>query len=365
MQEIEKRYADLLVSYCLDLQAGEKLLVRTTTLAEPLVREVYRLAMRKGAQVVLDLKIREATRIYFEESNEDQLRWISPVHQMAMEEFDAFLVIRAPFNLREDQSIDPEKRKIRSEALTPINQVYSQRTADKSLKRCLCQYPTQAAAQEAGMSLEEYQHFVYQACKLHDQDPTSSWINVRKEQARIVAYLNKVKQMHYQGERIDVKFSVKGRTWINSDGQTNMPSGEVYSSAIEDSVEGVIHFDYPSIYMGHAVEGITLWVEKGEVRKWEAAVGQEFLDQIFTIPGARRFGEVAIGTNYNIKVPTKNILFDEKMGGTIHMAVGQSYLQTGGTNQSPIHWDMIADMWRGGKILADGKKIYQDGYFLI
>lgn len=215
------------------------------------------------------------------------------------------------------------------------------------------------------MSLEEYQRFVYNACRLYDDDPIVSWIAVRNEQSRIVEYLNDVSVVRYQNHQTDIRFSVKGRTWINSDGQTNMPSGEVYSAAVEDSVEGTVHFDYPSIYMGHTIKGITLEVEQGEVKKWSAITGQEFLDQIFSIPGATRFGEVAIGTNYNINVATGNILFDEKMGGTIHMAVGQSYFQTGGENESPIHWDMIADMTQGGKIFADDKLIYESGRFLI
>jgi aminopeptidase len=152
---------------------------------------------------------------------------------------------------------------------------------------------------------------------------------------------------------------------MNSDGQTNMPSGEVYTSPVEDSVNGVVHFSYPCIYQGNEVEGVTLWVKDGLIERWEARQGQEFLDYIFTLPGTRRFGEAAIGTNYDIQRITKNILFDEKIGGSIHMAIGQSYLQTGGKNESPVHWDMITDMTRGGEIRADGELIYQNGQFLL
>jgi aminopeptidase len=144
-----------------------------------------------------------------------------------------------------------------------------------------------------------------------------------------------------------------------------MPSGEVYTSPVEDSVNGVIHFDYPSIYMGHEVEGVTLWVKNGEVQKWEAKRGMEFLDRIFAMEGTRRFGEAAIGTNFNIDRFTKNILFDEKIGGTVHMAIGQSYLQAGGKNQSAVHWDMIADMTKDGEVFADDEKIYEKGRFLF
>lgn len=360
-----KEYARLLVNYCLEIQHGDQLFIQSTTLAEPLVREVYRLAMQAGAHVITELEWREQSRIYFMESAPHQLEWLSPNSQKIFSEFDAYLHIRAPFNLREDQSTDPEKRKARNKATKAISQIYSNRTADRSLKRCLCQYPTQAAAQEAGMSLEEYQHFVYNACKLYDEDPKSSWLQVRNQQQDIVDYLNKVDIMRFRKEGTDLTFSVKDRIWMNSDGRTNMPSGEVYTAPIEDQVNGEIYFDYPSIFRGHPVQGIRLKVEHGFIIDWEARTGQKLLDEVFATEGGRQFGEVAIGTNYSIQMPTGNILFDEKIGGSIHMAVGQAYYQTGGKNTSSIHWDMISDMKADGEIWADGKLIYEKGKFLI
>lgn len=359
------QYAQLLVQYCLEIEPGDQLLIRGTTLAEPLVREVYREALKAGARVDTELSFREQYRIFINEAGEEQLSHVSPLFQMAMDRYDAYLAIRAPFNLREDQNVDAEKVKIHQKALAPTNQKYFERIATRDLKRSLCQYPTQAAAQEAGMSLEEYQTFVYGACKLYDPDPAASWRKVREEQQKIVDYLNQRRQVRYLGEGVDIQFSTDGRTWINSDGRTNMPSGEVYTSPVEDSVNGVIHFSYPAIYMGHEVEGVTLWLKDGWVEKWEARRGQDFLDRIFQIDGARRFGEAAIGTNYDINRITKNILFDEKIGGAVHMAIGQSYLQAGGKNQSSVHWDMITDMRQGGEIYADGEKIYENGAFLL
>jgi len=215
------------------------------------------------------------------------------------------------------------------------------------------------------MSLEAYERFVYGACHLYDDDPVDSWNKVHAFQQRIVDYLNKVEYVHYKGSNMDIGFSVKGRTWINSDGKNNMPSGEVFSAPVEDSVNGKIRFSYPSIYMGQEVEDISLEVSNGEVVKWSAARGQRLLDEIFSIEGARRFGEVAIGTNREITRFTKNILFDEKIGGTVHLAVGQSYFHCGGLNKSSIHWDMIADMKDDGEIYADGNLIYRMGEFLI
>lgn len=362
---ILEKYADLLVNYCLELKKGERLYITTTTLAEPLVREVYRMALRVGALVEVDMSFREKNRIFMSEADDDQLQYVSPFYKQAIESFDAYLVIRAPYNLREDQNINPEKQKTRSASTKSLMTTYFERTADRSLKRSLCQYPTQASAQEAGMSLEEYEHFVYNACHLYDDHPSTEWLKVREHQQKIVDYLNKVDKINYKCKNTDIHFSVKDRIWINSDGQNNMPSGEVFTGPIEDSVNGKVHFNYPSIYMGHEVEDIILEVKNGEVISWQAKKGQELLDKIFQIAGSRFFGEVAIGTNYNIQQATKNILFDEKIGGTIHMAIGQSYIQTGGKNNSAIHWDMITDMKDGGQIFADGKLIYENGKFLI
>ena len=365
METIQSKYAKLLVNYCLEIQPKDRLYVRSTTLAEPLVREVYRHALRAGAIVEMDLDFREKGRIFLQEAEKHQLEYISPVYKQAMEEFNAYLYIRAPFNLKEEQNVPKGKSGIRSKALQPYSKTYFKRTATRALKRNLCQYPTIAAAQNAGMSLEEYEEFVYGACNLFAADPQQEWLNRRQDQQRIVDLLNSRDKVQYKGEGIDVTFSTKGRTWINSDGQTNMPSGEVYTCPVEDSVNGVVHFSLPAIYMGQEVEGVTLWVKDGYVEKWEAKRGQAFMDRILQADGARRFGEAAIGTNYNINRFTKNILFDEKIGGTIHMALGQSYFQTGGKNQSPIHWDMIGDMMNGGAIYADDEKIYESGKFLF
>ncbi len=363
--DILQKYAQLLVHYCLEIQSGEKLYISTTTLAEPLVREIYRESIRAGAHVDYQMTFREQNKIFIAEAGQEQLDFVSPAYKNMMETYDAYLVIRAPFNLREDQSNDTQKTAIRQKAMAEVGKIYSERTATRSLKRSLCQFPTQASAQEAGMSLEEYERFVYSACHLYAEDPAAEWMKVRQSQQKVVDYLNQCSNVQYKNDKTNISFSVKGRTWINSDGRTNMPSGEVFTGPVEDSVEGHIFFDYPTIYMGHEVEGILLKVKKGEVVEWHAEKGQSVLDEIMKIPGARYFGEVAIGTNFNIQRATKNILFDEKIGGSIHMAIGQSYIQTGGLNQSPIHWDMIANMKNGGEIWADGKQIYKNGTFLI
>ncbi|MEE9440281.1 MAG: aminopeptidase [Saprospiraceae bacterium] len=361
---IENKYAQLLLDYCLGIKKGQKLYIKSTTLAEPLLRELYREGTKRGAHIIIDMSFRGQNKIFMDNASSEQLSFISPNFEAAMKTFDAYLFVRAPYNLRAGHSIDTNQIKQRSEAIKPINDIYYNRTGNGSMVRSLCQYPTQASAQEAGMSLEEYRAFVFGACKLYDDNPQSSWLAVRAKQQAIVDYLNTVEHVQYKSKTTDISFSVKDRIWINSDGRTNMPSGEVFSGPVEDSVNGYVHFEYPSIYMGTEVSGITLEVKDGMVVKWDAKRGKEILDSVFEVEGARQFGEVAIGTNYNIQRATKNILFDEKIGGTIHMAVGQSYKHTGGKNSSSIHWDMISDMKDGGQIITDGKLIYENGRFL-
>ncbi len=365
MSEILPKYANLLVHYCMELKPGDRLYLNSTTLAEPLIREVYRAALQAGAAVDVDMDFREKNRILYNEGSPFALEHVPPLYQKAMAEYEAYLFIKAPFNLREEQNVNRDNARKYGDTILPMRQDYFRRSATRALKRNFCLFPTDAGAQEAGMSLEEYQHFVYNACRLYDDNPMESWLSVRRNQQQIVDLLNGREKVRYVGDGIDIRFSTQGRKWINSDGQTNMPSGEVYTSPVEDSVNGTVHFNYPSIYGGREVEGVTLWVKDGYVEKWEARRGREVLDDVFLIDGARRFGEAAVGTNYRIDRFTKNILFDEKIGGTIHMAVGQSYLQTGGKNQSAVHWDMIADMKSGGMIYADDEKIYENGKFLF
>lgn len=295
-------------------------------------------------------------------SSEEQFAYLPTLYRTAINEFEAYINIRAPFSLRED-SPAPALLDARRAAMEPLLKTYFDRTADRRLKRSLCVFPCPALANEADMSLEEYTDFVAKATKINQPDPEAAWLEVRRRQQAVVDHLNSCTSFRYVNEKSDITFTTNGRTWINSDGQTNMPSGEVYTSPEENSVDGHIYFNYPAIRNGKVVQGVTLKVEGGEIVKWEAESGQDVLDETFEIPGTRRFGEAAIGTNYTIDRFSKNILFDEKIGGTVHMAIGQSYAQAGGKNESTVHWDMISDMKNGGIIYADGREIYRDGRF--
>ena len=365
MNEMWNKYGKLLVEYALFLKKGETVYVSSTDLATPLLKEFYKEALKVGAHVYFNTSFEDQEEIYFENASDEQLKHISPFKKEAFEHFDAYLYIISPYKTSAENTIDLARKGIAMEASKPLNTAYMKRTGSGDMKRSLCLFPTEAGAKEAGMSLEEYQEFVFNACFLNDANPTERWKKLGAKQQGIADLLNQKETIQYKGENIDLTFSAKGRIWVNSDGKSNMPSGEVFTSPVEDSVNGWVKFTVPSQHNGNRVEGVSLEIKDGEVQKWDAVIGKEVLDQVFDLPGTRFFGEMAIGTNTNIQQTTMNILFDEKIGGTVHMAIGQSYYHTGGKNESSIHWDMITDMKKDGEIYADGELIYEKGEFII
>ncbi len=358
-------YSKLLLDYCLEIRPGSKLFIQSTTLAEPLILQLYKGALERQAIAEVNFSLEGQENIFNNYAHADALNWVNPTYIKAVNEFDAYVYIRAPHSLTTYQPMPAEKAEIRRQTLLPYQRIYNQRTGNRSLRRSLCQYPTPASAMDASMTVEQYEDFVLQSCFLRSADPFASWVQLSVKQQKIVDYLNTVSHIRYTNSKSDITFSTQGRTWINSDGRTNMPSGEVYSSPIEDSVNGHIFFDYPFLYQQEEISGVYLEVKEGKVIQAVAERGNDILKEMLTIPGADHFGEVAIGTNPNIQIPTKNILFDEKMSGTVHMALGQSYLQCGGKNESALHQDMICNMKEGGEIWADGILIYSNGNFLI
>ena len=364
-KSIYENYAKLLVNYSLKLKKGDKLLISSTYLAEPLIQEVYREALKNEIFVESDIKLRNMTSIFYKYAGIEQLKFVSPVKKYAYENFDAILFIYAHFNTKELQNVPSEKQNIVNEAHKEINKIRMKRGAEGSLNWTICEFPTEAGAQECGMSLREYEDFIFSACHLYDESPVKKWREVREFQQKIVDYFNNCENFQYKGPNVDITFNTRGRTWMNSDGCRNMPSGEVFTSPVEDSVNGKITFTYPLVYRGVELKNISLEVKDGEVIKWDSDTGRKKLDEIFAIPGAKRFGEAAVGTNEDIKYPIKNGLFDEKIGGSIHMAIGASYFDTGGKNECSIHLDLITDMKDNGKIYADGKLVYKSGKFLI
>jgi aminopeptidase len=362
--DIIKKYAKLLVEYSLALKKGDRLLINSSYLAEELLKQVYAEALAAGAYPEFKIALNGTDKIFYDNASDSQLEYISPLSKYVYENYDSILNVMAPFNVKELQNTPAEKKQKCIAARAELNKTFMQRSAENKLRWTLCEFPTNAGAQECGMSHSEYADFVYNCCFLYEDDPIRCWEKLERDQQRIVDLLNSKTEICFKGSNIDVKFRTDGRKWINSSGHHNMPSGEVFTGPVEDSINGTVRFSYPGIFMEQEIEDITLEIKNGEVVKAKAAKGQELLNKILEIPGARRFGEAAIGNNDRVNKFTKNMLYDEKMGGTIHMALGAGYPETGAKNESAIHWDLLADM-KDGQILADGEVIYKNGKFLI
>lgn len=364
MSEMYSKYAYLLTHYCLEVQKGDRVLIKSTYLSEKLLLELAKEVSKAGGHPVLDIEIQDFENTILKHSDLHQLEWVNPFTKHWNENFECYIYIRAPFPTKDSVEVDPIKRQASKDAYRGVRQIYSERTGNRSLRRNLCQFPNETAAKEAGMSLSEYEKFVFNACNLFEVDPIAAWQNFGKNQQKVVDYLNSKKTIKYIGSNMDLTFSTEGRLWINSDGKTNMPSGEVYTAPVDNSMNGWIKYTLPSLYMGEEVPDVELTIKNGYIEAWNSSANKAFLDKIFAIPGARRFGEAAVGTNFNINRATKNILFDEKIGGTVHLAIGDAYKQCYGVNESSVHWDMITDM-TDGEIYADGELCYKNSNFII
>jgi len=358
------KLAKVLVDYCLDVQKNDLVLIRAGLPSAPLVREVYREILLAGGHPTTRVTLPGTTELFYNTAKKHQLEYVSPVAAHEVECVDKLLAIRGDTNTKALTNVDPDKQKTVAKVSTPLRQRYQDRVAAGEVEWCVTQFPCNASAQDAEMSLDEYEDFVLRACLVHKKDPVAAWRGIKRKQARLCKYLKDVKKLRIVKSGTDISMRVAGRTWINSDGRHNMPSGEIFTGPIEDSVEGKIRFSFPACYAGREVHDVRLTFKKGKVVGAKASKGEDFLlATLDTDEGARFVGEVAVGTNYSVQKFTKNTLFDEKIGGTIHMAVGASYPDSGGRNKSSVHWDMVNDMRDGGKIYADGKVVYADGKF--
>ncbi|NWG20438.1 MAG: aminopeptidase [Chloroflexi bacterium] len=359
------KMARVLVQYSLGLKPGDLFRIIAPPAAVPLVSELYRAALEAGAHPYLALTLEETEELLYRHGSDEQIGLITPMMRQEIEEIHASIRIMASENTRALSGIDPQKVAIRRQALRHVQERVMQRSAEGTLNWCVTLFPTNAAAQDADMSLREFEEFVYRACKLHYDDPVAEWRRTSAEQQRIADVLNGCATIRILSPDTDLTYRVAGRTWINCAGDRNFPDGEVFSSCDETATEGHIRYTFPAIYAGREVEDVRLWFEHGQVVRATAARGEDLLHSLLNMDdGARRLGEVAFGTNYEITRFTRNILFDEKIGGTVHLALGAGYPETGSRNTSALHWDMICDM-RQGEVYADGRMIYKDGKFVI
>lgn len=367
MQDIWTKYAKVLVDYSTKVKKGDLVVIRATSpMAENLVKAVYKRVLELGGHPVLRTSICDMSDIFIKYANDEQLDYIDPMVKIEYEKADKYISIGAPLNVKSMARADKEKLARRSKATRPLSQTLLERSAKGEASWVIADVPTHALAQEAKMSFDEYSEFLFNACFLNLDDPVAKLLEMDAEQTRYCEYLNKCSEIHIVGEKTDITFNTKGRKWISCSGLNNYPDGEVFTSPVEDSANGEIYFDFPAIYRGNESHKIHLTLKDGKVIKATAEKGEEFLKSMLNLDeGASFVGEIAIGTNEMVQDVTGNILFDEKIGGSIHMACGASYPETGGKNVSGLHWDIIKNMKNGGKIYADGNLIYENGKFLI
>jgi aminopeptidase len=360
-----QKLALVLVHYSLKLKPGDKLVIEGHAIAAPLIKEVYREAVRAGAHVETEIGLPDLREIFYQEAGDDQLSFVSDLHTFASDYFDAMLSVWAEENTQALSGIDPARLAKRSASQQPISKRFLERIGNGSLRWCGTMFPTAAHAQDAGMSLSNFENFVYGAGLLDENDPVAGWLKVRAEQQRVIDLLSQHDEIHIVAPGTDIRYRTAGRTWINCAGTENFPDGEVFTGPIEDSVNGTVRYTYPAIYHGNEVEDVRLTFRDGKVIESSAGKGQDFLNAMLGMDaGSRTLGEAAFGLNYNIKRFVKDTLFDEKIGGTMHMALGASLPESGGVNESSLHWDMVCDL-REGQAYADGKLIYEKGRFLI
>lgn len=359
------KLAKLLVNYSTGIKKDDIVFICADEVATPWVIEVAKEAIKLGAHVEYRLESEEVSEVKLKYANEEQLKQGNLIYETLLQKADVWLTAWGGRNTRSLSKVDPQKIKLSQQGSSKWKSIYSQRCGDGSLRWCGTQYPTYSDAQEASMSISEYEDFVYEAGLLDKEDPIKEWKKISKEQERWIKYLNTKSDLHIVSDDTDIRVGIKGRKWINCDGKENFPDGEIFTSPIENDINGYIKFSFPGIFMGKQIEGIKLEVKDGKIIKASAEKGEELLKELLeTDKGSKFFGEVAIGTNYGIKEFTSNMLFDEKIGGTIHMAIGDSMPESGGKNKSSLHWDMLCDMRSNGKIYADGEIFYENGKFL-
>ncbi len=355
-----KKLARVLVDYSLEVRAGEQVIINSEASAEPLIKEVYARLLQVGASPVMQVSVPGTQELFFEYAQDIHYEKIPSIRRFTYEEADAQIGILAPTNTRALANVDPEKQQALGKLNQPLQEIMLQKD-----RWVLTLFPTTALAQESDMGLEEYEEFVFEAMALGEEDPVEFWRKKAGKQARLIERLERARQIRIVGPETDLRLSIEGRKFVNGDGKHNMPCGEVFTGPVEDSATGHIFFGVPVAVAGREVSGVRMHFEEGKVVEASAEKGEEYLNAMLDADAGSRFlGELGIGTNYGIPRPSRNILFDEKLGGTVHLAVGRSYAQTGGKNDSSVHWDLICDLHEGGEIYADDELLQRGGEFV-
>ena len=374
-QRLDK-LAKVIVEYSAGVKAGQLVRLRGDPVGLPLLEALYEAVLKAGGFPYLNCTPDSLAEIFYEHANETQLKYVNPVSQHEIETIDVSISLWAETNTKSLSRVDPKRQGIASAARKPIFKVFMERAArEKSDPRrltwCGTLYPTLASAQDAEMSLKQYEDFVFRAGHLDKADPVAEWRRIEAQQQKVVDYLTGKKMLRFQtAAGTDLRVNVEGMRWINCAGHENFPDGEVFTGpnlkAADGGVNGVVRYSFPAVHNGREVHDIELTFEKGRVVKAKASKNEDFLIEMLDMDaGARNLGEIAIGTNYSITEYSKNTLFDEKIGGTFHAAVGAGYPESGNSNESGLHWDMVCDLRRGGTIAVDGEVISRDGRFVF
>jgi aminopeptidase len=359
------RLAGVLVDYSTRVRNGDLVCIDTGPAAAPLVREIWLRVLEAGGHPHLRLDLDGAPELLLREGSDEQLGWASPRRQAEVEQADVRIAIEADANTRANSRVAPDRQAQAERAREPLRRIHFERVSKGDLRHVVTLFPTQAAAQDADMSLSEYEDFVFRAGLLDRDDPRAEWEALGQAYGRLAASLDERKEIRVVGEGTDLTVGVDGRTWVPCDGRENFPDGEVFTGPVETKVDGTISFTYPSSFAGRRVSGVELEFRAGEVVRAEAEEGGDFLREMLALDGgARRAGEFSFGLNEAVTEFTGQTLFDEKIGGTVHLALGASYPESGGQVQSALHWDLVCDLRSGSEVYADGELVYRDGRFL-
>ena len=342
------------------------MLIEGASLAEPLLKAIYVKVLQAGGHPLMNAAPAGMEELLFRYASDEQLQYIHQPRKLITETYEVRISIGGENNTRSLTNVDPSRMVLREKAHTELMKIFMKRSAAGELRWTFALFPTNAYAQDAEMSLSEYEDFAYGACLPDMNDPVGYWRRFSEQQQKIVDWLKGKEQVHVIGPETDLRLSIAGRAFINCDGRYNMPDGEIFTGPVEDSTEGYAYFSYPAIEAGREVVGVRLRFEHGRVVKASAEKNEEFLlKTLDTDEGSRRVGEFAIGTNEGITRATRQILFDEKINGSFHMALGAGYPETGSKNESAVHWDLVSDLRRGGEIHVDGELLYKNGQFVI
>lgn len=361
-----ERLAKILVGYSTEVKEGETVSIDGEAGAEPLLLAVYEEVLKAGGHPIMNVALDGQSAIYYKHASDAQLDWVSPVSEWLLENVDVRIAIGASANTRELSAVPPERQTRRQTATGELLARAMERSAKGEFRWCYTLFPTNAYAAEAEMSLADYEDFYYGACLATDGDPLTAWRKASEECVRLAEWIEGHEEVRVVAPGTDIKLGIAGRKFIPCDGRHNMPDGEFFTGPIEDSVEGEVSFHLPATIGGREVAGVRLRFEAGKVVDASAERGEEFLVQLLdTDDGARRLGELGIGTNYAIDRGTREVLLDEKLGGTVHMAVGRSYPESGGVNESAVHTDLVCDLRLGGRIEVDGTVMQEDGKFIV